>query len=170
MAREDIDQLLIRELVKDGRVPYTKLSRTAGLAYTSVRERLERLINRGYLDIKPLISPKIYGEVAAVVRFRCRDSSRIINILSRCNRVLAVVKLYNRIEAVIVGRSKTEITAVIERIIRSNGGADEIIIEYGSIPGTVMIPLKSYKTACTSCSNKETLKCEGCLPPLRLRK
>lgn len=169
------DLVLIKELIKNGRISYSKLAQITGLAYASVREKIERLINKGLLEIKPLVSPKIYGKQAAILRIRTDNLESIASILSRCNKVLSIVKTMDSIVVVIVGRSKVEIAAVIEALIEKCGKdkINEYTIEYGVIPLNFMIPLRNNRTSCNECiftkEEDNAIKCSGCLPVLRIK-
>ncbi len=166
----DRDLILIKELVKNGRASYSYLAQVTGLAYTSVRERIERLINKKLLEIKPLVSPKIYGDKAAILRITTKNPEDVATILSRCNRVVSVVKTNNDIVAIVVGKTKIELIYIIEHLLRKCNHVEEFSIEYGSIPPTFMIPLKNPLVVCDNCIQKNSAKCSGCLPILRTRK
>lgn len=169
------DLVLIKELIKNGRVSYSKLAQITGLAYASVREKIERLINKGLLEIKPLVSPKIYGKQAAILRIKTDDLESIVSVLSGCNKVLSIVKTVDSIVVVIVGRSKVEIAAVVEALIGKCGKdrVREYIVEYGVIPLNFMIPLRNNRTSCSECifikEENNVIKCSGCLPVLRVK-
>lgn len=164
------DILLIKELIKNGRASYSYLAQVTGLSYTSIRERLERLIDKGFLEIKPLVSPKIYGDKAAVVRVKASKPGKLLDVLTRCNRVISAVKIDNSVVAIIVGMSKTELTAVTEYLIKKCGEVEEFTIEYGTIPQTQMIPLKNPLIGCEECIQLTRQRPNACLPIPRIRK
>jgi len=162
----DNDALLIRELIKDGRTSLSKLARITGLAYTTIREKLERLRKKGLLEIKPLVNSRLIGNIAACIKIKAERMGNIIETLSKCNRVLSVMTVHNGVIAIIVGSSKTELTAIIENIVSKVEGLKEFEIEYGSLPKNVFIPLKNPDIGCNDCVLGELYKCNGCLPVL----
>lgn len=167
----DADQILIRELARDGRVSINRLSKRTGLAYTTIRERLNRLRKRKLLDIKPLVSPRLFGECSVLVRFKTRDVNRIVGILRRCNRVLALMTIRDGVIAIFVTFSQTEAMLMIDSVIRkSRARIEEYIVEYGKVPQGFLIPLRNPEPVCSECRARETYGCNGCLPVLRIKK
>ncbi|MCB1269340.1 MAG: AsnC family transcriptional regulator, partial [Microthrixaceae bacterium] len=48
---DEIDAELIRHLQLDGRRPYTQLAREVGLSEAAVRQRVQRLLEHGVMQI-----------------------------------------------------------------------------------------------------------------------
>lgn len=166
----DADILLIRELVRDGRVSLSKLAKITGLAYTTIRERLERLRERRLLEIKPLVSSELIGNNAAFLRIKCRGGIYdIARRLALCNRILSVMTTRDEVIATLIGSSKIELTVVAENIVSRLGSVECFEITFGVIPGEFYIPLKNPNVMCGECSFAENMKCNGCLPILRIK-
>ncbi len=163
------DLLLIRELVRDGRVSFKKLSEVTGLSYTAIRERINRLRKNMLLDIKPLVSPKLYGSVGAVVKIKTRRPDELAYTLSKCNRVLSILIRNNGLVITLIAGSKVELLFTIERLIAHNRYVEEFTIEYGKIPDTLLIPLRNHDPLCSPCIAKEKYGCMGCFPMPRLK-
>jgi Lrp/AsnC family transcriptional regulator for asnA, asnC and gidA len=54
---DDIDKQIILELQTDGRMPFTKLSKSVGLSEPAVRQRVNRLRERGAMQIVAVTDP-----------------------------------------------------------------------------------------------------------------
>ncbi len=169
---DSMDAILIKELSKDGRVSLVKLSELTGLSYTSIRNRIQRLIDKGLLEIKPLVSIKLSGSVAAYVRFSVDNPERLMMLLSKCNRVLGIMKNNSHdIIVMVYGKNKMEIIFFIERMKQLyNDGLVAYEIEYGELPKDLKIPVKNPDASCLDCIWRHLQLCSGCLPVLRLKK
>lgn len=171
---ESKDMVFIRELVRDGRISLRDLAEKTGLSYTSVRERLYRLRERGLISFKPMVSPRLYGRVAAVVEARGENLSSLAEDMSLCNRVLFVMTSRDgrgeKIVAALVASSTAEIIVTLEHFFRKRG-IQEYSISYGRIPGNLYIPLKCSTPRCIECSADDKIKalCRGCLPRPRIK-
>ncbi len=60
-AFDDIDKGLIEALQGDGRLPYTKLAAEVGLSEAAVRQRVQRLIESGVVQIVAVTDPLMLG-------------------------------------------------------------------------------------------------------------
>lgn len=58
---DEIDAELIRHLQVDGRRPYTQLAREVGLSEAAVRQRVQRLIETGVMQIVAVTDPLRLG-------------------------------------------------------------------------------------------------------------
>lgn len=54
---DETDKQIIVELQRDGRMPYTKLSQVVGLSEPAVRQRVNRLRERGIMQIVAVTNP-----------------------------------------------------------------------------------------------------------------
>jgi len=166
---DDADLKLIRELSKDGRVSISRLAEKTGLSYTAVRKRILRLMERGYLGIKPVISSKLVGNRAAFIKIKTSNPDKIANILAKCNRVLGLFINHEGVSAMFYSRDKTELSAIISRVLAIDDHIEEYYIEYGRIPSTMMIPIRNPYPDCFECMYYQLKLCSGCLPQLRLK-
>ncbi|GEM_PF-2357416 len=169
---DSMDAILIKELSKDGRVSLVKLSELTGLSYTSIRNRIQRLIDKGLLEIKPLVSIKLSGSVAAYVRFSVENPEKLLELLSKCNRVLGIMKNNSHdVIAMVYAKNKMEIIFFVERMKQLyNDGLVAYEIEYGELPKDLKIPVKNPDASCLDCIWRQLQLCSGCLPVLRLKK
>lgn len=58
---DDLDKAIIRCLQADGRRPYARISRELGIPEATVRQRAERLIGRGIVQIVGVTDPLAMG-------------------------------------------------------------------------------------------------------------
>ena len=58
---DDVDRRIISELQVDGRKPYTHLAPAVGLSEAAVRQRVQRLIDTGVMQIVAVSDPKVLG-------------------------------------------------------------------------------------------------------------
>ena len=61
MAIDDIDKAIIRELQLDGRMPYAQLGPAVGLSQAAVRQRVQRLIENGVMQVVAVTDPLTLG-------------------------------------------------------------------------------------------------------------
>ena len=58
---DDTDKAIIRALQLDGRTPYSKLGPAVGLSQAAVRQRVQRLIDRGVMQVVAVTDPATLG-------------------------------------------------------------------------------------------------------------
>ena len=58
---DDLDKAIIEQLQEDGRRPYTHVGRTVGLSEAAVRQRVQRLIDSGVMQIVAVTDPTAIG-------------------------------------------------------------------------------------------------------------
>ena len=58
---DEIDKTLIRELQNDGRVPFTRLAPLVGLSEAATRQRVNKLVKAGVLQIVAVTDPAMLG-------------------------------------------------------------------------------------------------------------
>lgn len=61
LALDEIDKAIIRELQVDGRLPYAKLGPAVGLSQAAARQRVQRLIDAGVMQIVAVTDPLSVG-------------------------------------------------------------------------------------------------------------
>jgi Lrp/AsnC family transcriptional regulator for asnA, asnC and gidA len=70
---DEIDKAIIRELQSDGRMPYTQLAPMVGLSQAATRQRVQRLLESGVMQIVAVTDPlKLGFKVQAIVGM-CAD-------------------------------------------------------------------------------------------------
>jgi Lrp/AsnC family transcriptional regulator for asnA, asnC and gidA len=58
---DDVDKAIIEQLQEDGRLPYTKLGTAVGLSEAAVRQRVQRLVESGVVQIVAVTDPLTLG-------------------------------------------------------------------------------------------------------------
>ncbi len=58
---DDVSMQIIRELQHDGRRPYTAIAKTVGLSEAAVRQRVQRLLDAGVMQIVAVTDPLRVG-------------------------------------------------------------------------------------------------------------
>lgn len=58
---DETDRAIIEQLQQDGRAPYTKLAAAVGLSEAAVRQRVQRLIDSGTIQIVAVTNPMQVG-------------------------------------------------------------------------------------------------------------
>lgn len=58
---DETDKAIIRELQVDGRMPYSKLGPKVGLSQAAARQRVQRLVDRGVLQVVAVTDPAMLG-------------------------------------------------------------------------------------------------------------
>jgi Lrp/AsnC family transcriptional regulator for asnA, asnC and gidA len=58
---DDVSMQIIRELQQDGRRPYTTIAKTVGLSEAAVRQRVQRLLDAGIMQIVAVTDPLRVG-------------------------------------------------------------------------------------------------------------
>ncbi|HXQ63109.1 MAG TPA: Lrp/AsnC family transcriptional regulator [Acidimicrobiales bacterium] len=61
MVLDEIDRRIIEQLQKDGRKPYTQIAPVVGLSEAAVRQRVQRLIDSGVMQIVAVTDPRVLG-------------------------------------------------------------------------------------------------------------
>jgi Lrp/AsnC family transcriptional regulator for asnA, asnC and gidA len=58
---DDTDRAIIEQLQRDGRLPYTRLASAVGLSEAAVRQRVQRLIDAGAMQVVAVTDPLSLG-------------------------------------------------------------------------------------------------------------
>lgn len=60
-ALDPVDRRIIEELQRDGRKPFTQLAPLVGLSEAAVRQRVQRLVDAGVMQIVAVADPRVLG-------------------------------------------------------------------------------------------------------------
>jgi Lrp/AsnC family transcriptional regulator for asnA, asnC and gidA len=58
---DEVDRAIIEQLQQDGRLPYTKLGAAVGLSEAAVRQRVQRLVDGGVMQVVAVTDPLSLG-------------------------------------------------------------------------------------------------------------
>jgi Lrp/AsnC family transcriptional regulator for asnA, asnC and gidA len=88
-----IDEEIIRQLQIDGRRPYTQLAKAVGLSEAAVRQRVQRLLDQGVMQIVAVTDPISLGlRRQAMVGIKIQgDLRRVADELAALDEVVYVV-------------------------------------------------------------------------------
>jgi Lrp/AsnC family leucine-responsive transcriptional regulator len=89
---DDIDRILVRELVSDGRATLTHLAETAGLSVSAVQSRVRRLESRGVVTgYRARVNPEALGNMlSAFVAITPLDPSQPDDAPARLEHIEAI--------------------------------------------------------------------------------
>lgn len=59
---DHVDRSIIEQLQRDGRVPYTRLGAAVGLSEAAVRQRVQRLVDAGVMQVVAVTNPLSHGK------------------------------------------------------------------------------------------------------------
>ena len=76
---DEVDKALIEALQQDGRLPYTKLAVEVGLSEAAVRQRVQRLVEAGVVQIVAVTDPLTLGfRRMAMIGLKVEGDLRIV--------------------------------------------------------------------------------------------
>src|SRR3954465_13147994 len=76
---DDVSLRIIRELQQDGRRPYTTIAKTVGLSEAAVRQRVQRLLDTGVMQIVAVTDPMQVGfSRQAMIGIKVRGDTRVV--------------------------------------------------------------------------------------------
>ncbi|MFZ4810828.1 MAG: Lrp/AsnC family transcriptional regulator [Ilumatobacteraceae bacterium] len=58
---DEVDRAIIERLQRDGRIPYTRLGAAVGLSEAAVRQRVQRLLDAGIMQVVAVTNPLSIG-------------------------------------------------------------------------------------------------------------
>ena len=123
---DDIDKAIIRELQLDGRMPYAKLGPLVGLSQAAVRQRVQRLIENGVMQVVAVTDPLTLGfGLQAMVGVEVDGDLRAVAAkLAKVDEVSYVVVTSGRFDLLVevVCRDNEELLAVVNDVIRALPG------------------------------------------------
>lgn len=123
---DQIDKAIIRELQVDGRTPYAQLGPAVGLSQAAVRQRVQRLVERGAVQIVAVTDPWVLGfGVMAMIGVETDGPARpVADALGEEPEVEYVALTAGRYDVLIevVCESNDELLALLEERIRKRPG------------------------------------------------
>ena len=123
---DEIDRAIIQVLQSDGRTPYSKLGPNVGLSQAAVRQRVQRLIDRGVMQIVAVTDPAVLGlGIQAMIGVRIdgdvRAASRAIAEVADVEYVVITAGRYDLLVEV-VAADATELLDLVDGSIRKVPG------------------------------------------------
>lgn len=123
---DTIDELIIAELQQDGRRPYTQLAKRVGLSEAAIRQRVQRLLDTGVMQIVAVTDPMRLGfHRAAMVGIKVDgDIRKVAEKLSTFDEVVYVVLTAGTVDllaVVVVSDDEALLELLNDRIRRIPG-------------------------------------------------
>jgi len=123
-----IDERIIDELQADGRRPYTQLAKAVGLSEAAVRQRVQRLLDAGVMQVVAVTDPTSFGlRRAAMVGIKVIGDIRVVaEQLAKIDEVVYVVLTAGSVDLlaeVVVPNDEALLTLLNVRICLFNAAA-----------------------------------------------
>jgi Lrp/AsnC family transcriptional regulator for asnA, asnC and gidA len=121
-----IDEEIIRQLQTDGRRPYTQLAKVVGLSEAAVRQRVQRLLEAGVMQVVAVTDPLSLGlRRQAMVGIKVQGDVRAVaDVLAKLDEVVYVVLTAGSVDllAEVVVASDDDLLHLLNDSIRSIPG------------------------------------------------
>ena len=93
VALDELDKRIIEQLQQDGRRPYTQIGPAVGLSEAAVRQRVQRLIDSGVMQIVGVTDPKMvgFGRQAMIGLTVEGDTRKVADAVAALDEVVYVV-------------------------------------------------------------------------------
>jgi Lrp/AsnC family transcriptional regulator for asnA, asnC and gidA len=123
---DSIDKAIIRELQVDGRIAYAQLGPKVGLSQAAVRQRVQRLMESGVMQVVAVTNPLLLGfKLQAMIGLQAEGDLRpIASKLADVPEVDYVVITSGRFDLLVevVCQGTEELLALVNDVIRSLPG------------------------------------------------
>jgi Lrp/AsnC family transcriptional regulator for asnA, asnC and gidA len=123
---DDMSKAIIEKLQRDGRRSYAGIGQDVGLSEAAVRQRVQRLIDAGVMDIVAVTDPMQLGfSRQAMVGVRCQgDTTKVAERLAKIDAVSYVVLTAGNFDALveIVCADDAELLELLNTEIRAIPG------------------------------------------------
>ena len=123
---DETDKAIIRALQIDGRAPYSKLGPQVGLSQAAVRQRVQRLIDRGVMQVVAVTDPATLGfAVQAMVAVTVTgDVRKVATSVEKLDEVEYVVITAGRFDLLVeaVCTDQQHLLALVNDRIRAISG------------------------------------------------
>jgi Lrp/AsnC family transcriptional regulator, regulator for asnA, asnC and gidA len=131
---DDVDKAIIRALQSDGRIPYSKLGPTVGLSQAAVRQRVQRLTDRGVMQIVAVTDPSMLGlGLQAMVGVQVQGDVR-----AAADAVAAVPQ----VEYVVITAGRYDV--LVEIVAADPSALLDLVEGIRSAPGVVSTEILTY--------------------------
>lgn len=128
-ALDDVDRRIVTELQHDGRRPFTQIAPVVGLSEAAVRQRVQRMLHDGVVQIVAVADPRVLGfDRQAMVGIRVEgDIRRVADALAEMPEVEYVVLTAGSLDllAEVVVESDERLVELLNDKIRALPGVRE---------------------------------------------
>jgi len=126
ISLDDIDKAIIRQLQLDGRMPYARLGPAVGLSQAAVRQRVQRLIEHGVMQVVAVTDPLTLGfGLQAMVGIEVEGDLRAVAAkLALVDEVSYVVVTAGRFDLLVevVCRDNEQLLGIVNDVVRAIAG------------------------------------------------
>ena len=126
ISLDDIDKAIIRQLQLDGRMPYARLGPAVGLSQAAVRQRVQRLIEHGVMQVVAVTDPLTLGfGLQAMVGVEVEGDLRAVAAkLALVDEVSYVVVTAGRFDLLVevVCRDNEQLLGIVNDVVRAIPG------------------------------------------------
>lgn len=125
---DTIDELIIAELQQDGRRPYTQLAKRVGLSEAAIRQRVQRLLDTGVMQIVAVTDPLQLG--------LHRQAMILIKVEGDIREVAAELATFDEVDYLVLTAGSVDILA--EVLVRDDDALLELLNDrIRKVPGVV---------------------------------
>jgi Lrp/AsnC family transcriptional regulator for asnA, asnC and gidA len=123
---DDIDKAIVRQLQLDGRMPYARLGPAVGLSQAAARQRVQRLIEAGVMQVVAVTDPLTLGfGLQAMVGVEADGDLRsVAAALAVVDEVSYVVVTAGRFDLLVevVCRDNEQLLSIVNDVVRAIPG------------------------------------------------
>ncbi len=123
---DEVDKAIIRELQRDGRMAYSQLAPLVGLSQAAVRQRVQRLVETGIVQVVAVTDPQRLGfTIQAMIGVRASgDLRRLAARLAAVDEIDYVVVTAGSFDLLleVVCTDNDALLELLEREVRSLDG------------------------------------------------
>ena len=135
---DDTDKAIIRALQLDGRTPYSKLGPAVGLSQAAVRQRVQRLIDRGVMQVVAVTDPATLGfavqaMVAVSITGDVRKVASALEVLPEVEYVVITAGRFDLLVEVVCTDTHHLLDVVNDRIRTIKGVTSTEVFTYLSL-------------------------------------
>lgn len=138
---DDTNRYIISEMIKNGRVKYTRLAKDLGVTPAAVKERIERLVKNNIIRPTILLNMEELYPVTCAIGVEADPDTvkRLVKKLTPFPVVLRIIKTsgnHNLVLAV-VAEDFSQLESFINSEIRSEPGIKHVEVNIGNSSGTM---------------------------------
>lgn len=132
---DEIDKAIIRELQNDGRLPFAKLAPIVGLSQAATRQRFNRLVEGGVIQIVAVTDPAMLGldyqaMLGVGVSGDVKEVADKLCLIEGVDYVVVTAGRYDLLVEVVAGDANTFLDLVNDTIRPISGIASVEIFSY----------------------------------------
>ncbi len=131
ISLDSLDDQIIHELRRDGRLANTEMARRLGVSEATIRNRIQRLVNEGIIQVSAIVNLSRLGyEFDAYLGIQCNvaQMKEVARALTEMEEVRYVSYVLGRYELMVVGffRSRAELFAFLSERVGKIPGVGRI--------------------------------------------